>query len=155
MEANQNLVFADFTGIPTKLINTLKRELKATGATYRVIKKRLLKVALHEAGVAFDPTQFDAQVGAVFVPGELSDGVAAAVHKFSKELVKEKKEFKMLGAYDLSGKVFLSAEAFTIIAKLPSREVLLGMVLGAMTGPLRAFMYVLQERGKKMVESKN
>lgn len=149
---SQNLVFADFTGISTKLINKLKKDLKASGATYTVFKKRLMKIAMQGAGIAYDPTEFSAQVGTIAIPGDLSS-TAGAIYKFAKEVAKEKKEFKVLGAYDLSLKTAVSVEQFTAIAKLPSREVLLGQVLGAFTAPLRAFMYLLQERGKKMVEN--
>ena len=153
VEASENLIFADFTGVPTKLVNKLKKDLKASGGTYRVFKKRLMRIVMQEAGHEFDPTQFDSQVGVIAIPGELS-GSAGAIYKFTKEVAKEKKEFKVLGAYDISARTFLTAEQFIVIAKLPTREVLLAMVLGAITGPLRVFMYVLQERQKKMVEAK-
>lgn len=149
--ASQNLVFADFTGIPTQKIKKLKGDLKVAGATYKVFKKRLMKIALEGAGFAYDPTQFSAQVGIIAIPKDLSSA-AAVIYKFTKEMAKVKKEFKVLGAYDLVAKTALTAEEFTVIAKLPSREALLAQVLGAFTGPVRAFMYLLQERAKKMVE---
>jgi ribosomal protein L10 len=103
---------------------------------------------LKEQGIDFDPTQFPSQVGMIFVPGELSES-ASVIYKFAKELAKEKKELKILAAYDLKKKAVISAEEFTVIAKLPSREVLLAMVMGAMTGPIRKLMYLLIELGKQ------
>ena len=135
IKKSRNLLFADFTGVPTQAILRLKRELKKAGAPFQVLKKRLLKLALKEAGIDFDPMQFEAQVGVVFVKGELSD-VAATIYKFTKELTKMKKEFRVLGVYDLLQKSFLTPEQFVVIAKLPSRDVLLAMGMGAMTGPL-------------------
>ena len=150
---SQHLVFADFTGVPTKMINSLKKQLKGAGARYRVFKKRLLKVAMGELGIVYDPTQFEAQVGVITIPGELTSA-AGVVYKFTREVAREKREFKILGAYDLVARAAMSAEQFTVIAKLPSREALLTQVLGAFTAPLRAFMHLLEERGKKMVETK-
>ena len=150
LAANKNLVFTDFTGISFESIKRLKRELQKSGAIFKVIKKRLLRVAMKEKGIEFDPVEFEAQVGTIFVPASLSES-ASIIYKFAKEIAKEKKEFKILGAFDIADKKVLTAEEFTVIAKLPSREVLLGMVLGAMTGPLRAFMYLLQEIAKKSV----
>jgi large subunit ribosomal protein L10 len=144
----ENLIFTDFTGVSFEFLKKLKKELQKSGAMFKVIKKRLLKVAMKEKGIEFDPVQFEAQVGTIFVPKTLSES-AAVIYKFAKEVAKEKKEFKILGAFEILGAKFLSAEEFTVIAKLPSREVLLGMVLGAMTGPLRAFMYLLQELAKR------
>ncbi|HEY4475252.1 MAG TPA: 50S ribosomal protein L10 [Candidatus Paceibacterota bacterium] len=150
---NQSVIFADFTGVGTALINKLKKELKKTNGVFKVVKKRLLKIAAEKSGLDFDPTQFDAQVGAIFLPGDVASG-AGVVYKFSRELVKEKKEFKLLGAYEISKKSFLNAEQFLAIAKLPGREVLLAQLVGVLSGPIRAFMYVLQERSKKLVEAK-
>ncbi len=158
LSKNANLIFTDFTGVSFEFLKKLKAQLKKSGATFKVVKKRLLKVAMKEQGVEFDPVQFESQLGTIFIPGSLSES-ASVVYKFAKEVAKEKKsgkagsgfagEFKLLGAFDIKEKKFMTAEEFLVIAKLPSREVLLGMVLGGMTGPLRAFMYLLQELAKR------
>ncbi|MEK7590376.1 MAG: 50S ribosomal protein L10 [Patescibacteria group bacterium] len=144
------LVFADFTGISIEEIKKLKSELRKAGAQFKVIKKRLLKLALKNAGVDFDPTQFEAQVGTVFATGELSS-VAAQVYKFSKDLEKAKKNFVILGAYDGVEKAALDKNQFLVIAKLPSREILLAQLVGVMSGPIRAFMYIADQLSKKSV----
>ncbi len=146
---SKSVVFVDFGGVSFMMLGRLKKELKKTGAAFKVLKKRLLRIAFKESGMDFDPTQFETQAGSIFVPGELSDGTAAAVYKFKKDLAKEKRELKILGAYDAVAKRFLSAEEFTVIAKLPSREALLGQLASVLTGPIRAFMYVLTEMSKQ------
>jgi large subunit ribosomal protein L10 len=148
LSKNENLVFTDFTGVSFEFLKKLKVQLRKSGATFKVVKKRLLKVAMKEQGIEFDPVQFDSQLGTIFVPKSLSES-ASIIYKFAREVAKEKKEFKILGAFDTKEKKALTAEEFTVIAKLPSREVLLSMVLGGMTGPLRAFMYLLQELAKR------
>ncbi|MDP3901490.1 MAG: 50S ribosomal protein L10 [bacterium] len=147
-QKSKALVFADFSGISTADIRKLKSELKKLGANFKVIKKRLLKLSLKEAGIDVDPTQFDSQVGTVFANDDLIS-VAAPIYKFSKELAKSKKDFKILGAYDSVEKSFLDADQFTIIAKLPSREVLLAQLVGMMAGSIRAFMYIVDQLSKK------
>lgn len=142
------MVFADFSGVPTAEIRKLKSELKKVGASFKVIKKRLLKLSMKDAGIDFDPTQFGAQVGTVFAQDELPS-VAAMVYKFAKDLAKRKKEFKVLGAFDISAKKYLNLDEFTVIAKLPSREVLLAQLVGVMSGPIRAFMYIVDQLSKK------
>lgn len=148
LKKSKTLVFADFTGVDTGSVRKIKVEVRKAGATFKVIKKRLLRIALKNSGVDFDPMQFPAQVGTFFIEEDLST-VAAPIFKFAKDLVKEKKEFKVLGAFDLVAKVAIPVEEFNAIAKLPTKEVLLSMVLGAITGPLRAFMYIAQEIAKK------
>jgi large subunit ribosomal protein L10 len=146
---SKNVVFADFSGVSIELLKRLKKELKKSDAAFRVIKKRLLRIAFKEKGIDFDPAAYEAQVGSMFIPKELSDGAAASIYKFSRELAKEKKDFKILGAYDLAAKKALTAEEFIMIAKLPSREVLLGQLLGMLTVPLRQFMFVVDQLSKK------
>jgi large subunit ribosomal protein L10 len=148
LKKSKTLVFADFTGVDTDSVRRIKVEVRKAGATFKVIKKRLLRIALKNSGVDFDPMQFPAQVGTFYISEDLSS-VAASIFKFAKDLVKEKKDFKVLGAYDLVAKVAIPVAEFNAVAKLPGREVLLSMVLGAITGPLRAFMYLAQEIAKK------
>ncbi len=149
LKDSQSVIFADFTGVDTASLRRLKMELKKLGGAFRVIKKRLLKIAFKNQGLDFDPTQFEAQVGVAFIPAELTDGGAGSVYKFSKELAREKKNFKILGAYEVLKKNFLNAEQFLVIAKLPSREVLLGQVMGMFTAPLRGFMFIVDQMSKK------
>ena len=148
VKASKTLVFADFTGVDTASLRRLKIEVKKAGAAFKVFKKRLLNITLKELGVEFNPMQFKSQIGTFFIPEDLSS-VAGTIHKFAKELAKAKKNFIVLGAYDLVGKQAVSAADFTVIAKLPGREVLLSMVIGGITGPLRAFMYIVSELAKK------
>ena len=148
IKASKNIVFADFKGVATKDINQLKIELRKANATLKVIKKRLLKIALKETGVEFDPTQFKAPIATIFAPNDLTS-VAGPIYKFTKDLAKKKVNFTVVGVYDNEKKVVISDKDFITIAKLPGREALLGLVLGAMTGPLRAFMYIVDQLSKK------
>lgn len=160
IKKSKTLVFADFTGVDTGSVRKLKLDVKKAtatagqaGAVFKVVKKTLLSIALKNSGLDYDPLQFNSQVGTFFIPEDLSS-VATTIYKFAKDLAKNKKEFKVLGAFDVAGKLAVTVEEFTTVAKLPSREVLLAMVMGAITGPLRAFMYVLNEMSKKQVEQK-
>lgn len=148
VKGSKTLVFADFSGVDTASIRRIKIEAKKVGAAFKVFKKRLLNITLKEMGVAFDPLQFKSQVGTFFIPEDLSS-IAGTIHKFAKELARAKKNFVVLGAYDLANKQAVSVEEFNVIAKLPGRDVLLSMVIGGITGPLRAFMYLVGELAKK------
>ncbi len=148
VSGSKALIFADFTAAPTKEINKLKNELKKSGATFKVFKKRLLKIALKEAGIPTEALEGKSQAATVFSPGDLTS-VAASIFKFSKDLAKMKVDFKVLGAYDRDRNAAVSPAEFNIIAKLPTREVLLGQVVGTMAGPIRKFMIALQEVAKK------
>ncbi|MDO8601956.1 MAG: 50S ribosomal protein L10 [bacterium] len=148
IKASKNIVFADFSGVGTADVNNLKKELRKAGAEFKVVKKRLLKIALKEAGIEFDPSATKAPIATVYTPTDLTS-VAGPIYKFSRELVKRKINFKVLAAYDAEAKKLLNTAEFTVIAKLPNRETLLAMVIGAMTGPLRAFMSIVDQLAKR------
>lgn len=150
IQKSKSLVFLDFSGVPISKIQELKAKFKQSGdGTYKVAKKRLLNIALKRAGIDnLDILKFDSQVATVFVSENLS-AVASSIYKFNKELKKINKELKVLGAYDLELKAPISIEDFLTIAKLPSREVLLAMVVGTAIAPLKQFMYIISELAKK------
>lgn len=140
---SKSLIFADFTGVPTAEIKKLKATLRPSGSKFKVFKKRLLKLSMNEAGVAVDPTQFDAQVGTVFASGAIYD-VASPVAKFAKDLLKNtKKEFKILGGYDAQEKKFFDGPAVSVISKLPSREILLTQIAVMLGMPIKQLMVAL------------
>lgn len=149
IKSSKSLVFADFTGVPTDAIRNLKIALKAAGAKYKVFKKRLLNIAMKNAGVAVDPMQFGSQLGTVFSGTDIY-GIAGMVQKFSKDMLKAKKEFKVLGAYDATEKKFFDAAQFVAIAKLPSREILLAQIAMMLTIPVKKVMIALNGRAEKL-----
>jgi len=69
--------------------------------------------------------------------------------KAEKDLEKQKKNFVILGAYDDVEKMALDKNQFLVIAKLPSREILLAQLVGVLSGPIRAFMYIADQLSKK------
>jgi large subunit ribosomal protein L10 len=149
LKNSQSLVFADFTGVATSDVRNLKMSLKESGAKFKVFKKRLLKIAMKDAGVEVDPTQFDAQVGTVFASKSIYD-VAGGVAKFAKDLLKNtKKEFKILGGYDAKEKKFFDAAQVATIAKLPSREVLLTQIAVMLGMPIKKVMTALNRLAAK------
>ncbi|HEY4497121.1 MAG TPA: hypothetical protein VI432_03175, partial [Candidatus Paceibacterota bacterium] len=102
-------------------------------------------IILKDRNIDFDTKLSAGQLGTVFAKGDISE-IAQNVYKFSKD----KPNFKMVGGIDVEKAEILQAETVNAIGRLPSKEILLGQLLGALTGPLRAFMYVLSERSKKL-----
>ena len=149
LKGSSNLIFTDFSGTSTSEIRTLRKTLKEADVKFQVIKKRLLKIILDGEGIEFDPKQFDGQIGTVFVKGDISE-VAGSLYRFSKK----NESFQILGGLDLEKKEELTGDTIKTIGQLPSREVLLGQVLGTMIAPLRAFMWILSERSKQPESNK-
>ena len=132
-------------------MKNLRQTLKDLGAKTKVVKKKLLRVALEKKGIDFNPEQFDLQLATIFSSNEISD-IASPIYKFFKE--QEKKGFKILGSYSLSEKMFSDAEMVKKIGQLPPREILLAQLVGMLSAPIKMFMYVLSEKSKQTVEAK-
>ncbi|MBI1838815.1 MAG: 50S ribosomal protein L10 [Candidatus Colwellbacteria bacterium] len=144
LAAAKTLVFADFGGTSMQDLKSLRTALRAVDARFQVIKKRLLKLVLSGKLLDFDPKQFDGPVGTIFAKNDISE-VAQSLYKFSKD----KPNFKILGGMNLEKGEAISGETVKAIGQLPPREILLGQLMGMMTAPLRAFMYILQEKSKR------
>lgn len=144
------LMFADFTKTGVEDLKKLRRDLKNAGAAMKVFKKKLLRVAFSESGFDFNPERFESQAAMIFSDKDIPE-IAGPVYRFSKSLKKDR-GFGILGAYDLSAKLFIDAEAVKKIGQLPSREILLGQLVGILAAPIRMLMCVLSEKAKQTVE---
>ena len=159
IKESKTLVFAEYNKVLVEDFKKLRRELKKVGADLKVLKKRLLNIALKNAGVNFsaggglasgwDLLAAKTQLGTIFAKGDLTS-VAGPIHKFSKDLTRTKKgEFSVMAAYDLTEKRLVDFNEFKIIATLPSREVLLAQIVMMLTMPLKQMMITLNERSKQ------
>lgn len=141
LKNSTNLIFADFSGTTSQDLRALRLTLKETGAKFQVIKKRLLRILLKEMSLELDPKEFETQLGTISAKGDIFE-TAGLVYKFAKG----KENFKILGGIDLSKAEKMEADFIKKIGQLPSREVLLGQVLGTIVAPLRAFMWILSQK---------
>jgi large subunit ribosomal protein L10 len=144
IKKSKTLIFADFSGVGVENLRGLKRDLREAGAKFTIVKKRLLNLALQRADIDFDAMQFEGPVGTVFVPEDITS-VASKMHKFGIS----NKTFQVVGAYDVEKNSFLNSDEFTVIAKLPSRDILIAQIMGGITGPLRAFMSIVKQLSEK------
>lgn len=116
--------------------NKLREKAAALGVEVFVAKKTLLTLAAKQAGLEFSK---DALEGSILAAVGMNDEVSAA--KLLKELSKEKKSI-MLVAGILEGKVISQSEVERLAA-LPTKEQLLGQLVGTLNAPVSGFVNVL------------
>ena len=123
----------------------LKRLLRVMRSEYFVTKKTLMDLALK--GKNYDGLNIYKMEGSIgLVMGEDDPyAVAKKVYEFSRK----NPSLHLWGAL-MDGK-FFSKEGFLEIAKMPSREVLLGRLVGMLTYPMRGLAVVLGEIAKSKV----
>jgi large subunit ribosomal protein L10 len=150
----QVLVFTDFTNLPAEDMRRLRRELKAVGADFLVIKKRLLNLLLKDKKIDFDVRKFKISLGTVFSEAD-AEKISMPVYKLFSSLNVPEGQAKdvwvkhILGGYDLKNKVAIEGQQIVYIGKLPPREVLLAQLFGMLASPIRSFMYLLDQKSKQ------
>ena len=148
LKSSETVVLVDFTGLSVNKLNDFRKQVRAIGGVFRVVKKRLLKFVFEKGGIEFDPKAFEGQTGVVFSPKDVHE-TSSVVYKFSKQ---EKGSLKILGGFSVKDKTFIESAYVVSIGKLPSREVLLGQLVGMLASPIKMLLYVLDQKSKQTVE---
>lgn len=138
------LVLADYLGFSVKQMTDLRRKLRAEKSELAVIKNTLIGRAAAESGL---PELKDHLKGPTAVLLGYEDAITPL-----KVLVKHIKESEK-GALRIGvvNKKVFSQDDLTAISKLPSREVLIGKVVGGFKSPLYGLVNVLNGPLRKLV----
>ncbi len=139
MKAAKSGVIVDYCGITVEKDTVLRAELRKAGVDYTVIKNTYIKRAAEIAGIeGFDPYLEGMTAFA------LSNDDPLAPAKVLCKFAEENDSFKVkVGMMD--GQVMEAAEV-EALSKIPSKEVLIGKILGSIQGPLYGLAYVLQAK---------
>ena len=144
----KSIVLIDYKGINIEEVDELRNRMRNAEVDYFISKNTFIKLALNELGIS----ELDSQlVGPTAIATTTIDEVAPAreLAKFRKEIMEEKDfpNFK-LGVVD--GKV-MEASELEQLAKLPSKEVLISMILQGFNAPVTGFVGVLNGILRKFV----
>ena len=131
-------VLTDYRGLTVSQIQDLRGRLRAGDVEYRVIKNTLARRAAEAAGHPALQSELKGPVAIAFGYDDLG-----APAKLINEFVRATRlKLEVVGGL-VEGKVFSPAQVKSL-ADLPSREVLLSRLLGAMQAPLGNLASVLQ-----------
>lgn len=135
--SSPNVYVADFTGISVKGMTALRRQFRAEGVEFVVVKNTLARRALESASVTGLHDVLVGPTGLVFAG---DDPVTAAKVLVDFQKAQENRPAIKAGLVD--GKE-VAAEHVVRLAALPTREELLGQVAGAFQAPLAGFVGAL------------
>ncbi len=138
------IVLADYRGLTVAQATLLRVQMRQAGVEYRVMKNTLVQRAADELGLEGLDPYLKGPTALAFS----ADPVAPAKVLMEFAKVNKLKKFKIKAGV-LEGKV-IGPEAVKALADLPSREVLLAMVLRGMLSPLTGMANVLQGPIRKM-----
>jgi large subunit ribosomal protein L10 len=140
-------VFVDYSGINVADDTQLRRELRAAGVEYTVVKNTLTKFALKNVGYeALD----------VHMEGTTALALSAEDHTVAAKIIckyadASKDNFNVKAGF-LDGKA-MDAAGVNAIAKLPSRLELLSMLCSALQGNIRGLAVALNAIAEKDQEA--
>ena len=130
-------IATDFTGLSVNQITELRRQLRAAGVEYKVVKNRIASIAADEAGVPPFKEILEGATGIVFG----YDDVAAAAKAVDDYVKQMRVDLKIRNAV-MDGDVLTSAQV-TALAALPPRDQLIARLLGQMNAPIAGLVRVL------------
>ena len=138
------MLVADPTGLSVAEIRDLRVRLRAQGATFRVSKNTLARIAARDAGRE--------ELVGLLVGGTgiaLCQGDPAPVAKTMSDFAKTSKKLEVRGG--VLDSAALDAAGVTRLATLPPREQLHAQVVGVIAGPLQALVNVLAAGPRELV----
>ena len=138
----QTAVLVDYRGLTVEEDTRLRKQLREAGVSYKVYKNTLIRRAA--AGTAFEalgpilegPT-------AMAVSKEDATAPARVLAEFAKTAPKLEIKGGVVEAR------YYDADAMKTIAAIPSREILLGRLLGSMQSPIANFARVIKQIAEK------
>lgn len=133
------VVLTDYRGLRVVEVEELRDKLAQENMSYRVTKNTLLKLAVSQTP-ALKNLDLSVFKGPMALAMGFDDEVAPARLIF--QFAKAHKALEIVGAITGDGQL-LSAAQVKALASLPSREQLLGQVVGTIAAPLSSFMSVL------------
>ena len=130
------IYLADFTGLDVAKVTGLRNKLRDAEVGYQVVKNRLAKRAAAEAGISGLDEHL---VGPTAIAYTSEDPIAPA--KILQDFADEGDTLSIKSGF-MDGQV-LSPDEIKDLSKLPSREELLGKVLGSVQSPMYGLAGVL------------
>ena len=141
-----SVVLVDYRGLTVAEDTEMRKQLREAGVTYKVYKNTMIRRAAEgTAFAALDPHL----EGPTAIAVSKTDATAAA--RILAEFAKKADKLEIKGGV-VEGNYY-DAKGMQVIATIPSREVLLGRLLGSMQSPIANFARVLNQIAEKSAEA--
>ena len=138
----KSAVVVDYRGLTVEQDTALRKQLREAGVSYKVYKNTMIRFAAKG-------TEFEALEPHLEGPTALavSKEDATAPARVLAEFAKKADKLELKGGV-VEG-TYYDAAGIGVIASIPSREVLLGRLLGSMQSPIANFARVIKQIAEK------
>ncbi|MCR5294392.1 MAG: 50S ribosomal protein L10 [Lachnospiraceae bacterium] len=145
IDGAQAALIVKYLGVTVDQDTAMRKELRESGVVYKVYKNTLMKRAFEGTDFA----QLDSHLeGPNALAVSKDDAVAPA--RILAKYVKDYKPVEFVGGV-VEGKYYDAAQ-LAELAKVPTREVLLGRLFGSMQSPIANFARVVKQIAEKDAE---
>ena len=138
---DRDLILVNYEGMTVKDISEVRTKLRETGSAMAVIKNTLLKRSLENQNINLDDSYFKGMSALVTVGESFSDAGKAILEAEKAE------KLKIKGGYfegNIVDDVYVKK-----LASIPSKDILYGMLVGCLQGPIANLVYTLQGIAEK------
>ncbi len=139
LSKSQAVFVGEYRGMTVAQITALRAQVRAAGGEMKVTKNTLMKIAMNEEGMPAFPDDMSRGPNVFTLAYGDPVAVAKALRDFAKD--RTNKFFSIKGG--VLGDSVLDADQLGALADLPSREVLLGMVVSTIAAPISGLLTVL------------
>ncbi|TSC94800.1 MAG: large subunit ribosomal protein L10 [Parcubacteria group bacterium Licking1014_1] len=144
----KSVIFVDFSKVASKDMFSLRRSLKEAGCALKIAKKTLVRIAFGQSNISFWNKIIKNIPGQLALVFGIEDEVSPA--RISNKFAKEQENFKILGG--LFENKFIEKDRVLVLANLPSKQELLGQIVGSIASPMSCFVNVLQGNIKGLLQ---
>ena len=142
LQASKGVVFVDYKGINVEKDTALRKCCRERNVTYKVYKNRLLVKALEELNITgYDAKCLEGTTAVAFSEDEVT--AASVVGKESRDNKTLTLKFGII-----NGEVVDAAQV-DALSRIPSKDVLIAMLMGMLKAPVSALARALNEIAKK------
>lgn len=144
-----NFYFTDASGLTVAEVNNLRRKCFENGVEYRVVKNTLIRKALETVDADFSSLNDEVLTGfsGVMFTGENANLPAKIITEFKKSDSADRPKLKGASIdYDL----FIGEEHLSMLAKLKSKQELIGEIIGLLQSPAKNVVSALQSGGQTL-----
>lgn len=136
----------NFSKIKTKDLNELRARIKERLGRVQIIKNNLLKIAFRKLGIINE--EIEDLKGQTMINFAFEDPISVAniLDKFKKD---KEENMKIVGG--LLNQEWVKEEIILKLAKIPSKEILIGQLIFYLKSPFLKLNYCLRESQLKLV----
>ena len=146
LDGAAGVVLVDHCGLTVEQDTQLRKQMRAEGIVYKVYKNTMLNFAIK--GTEFEPlAQHLEGPSAIAISKTDATAPARIVAEFAKKAPKLEIKAGIVEGH------YYDAKGMEAIASIPSREILLGRLLGSMQSPIANFARVIKQIAEKDAEA--